>query len=201
MHENDDDANIVSRVLNDDSSRRKFMSDTAKIGVGALALSTLGGGTVAARDGAQTEGAAVTFQNQETDGSTVMVASAALPEGGFVAIHDLTLLQGEVLGSVIGVSELLDAGEHENVEVTLFEGVPGAEFDQSALEQTQPLIPMPHQNTNENESYDFITSQGEDDGPYTTAGAPVVGLGYAVLPSETTTAGGETTTAEETTTE
>jgi hypothetical protein len=194
MHENDDDANIVSKLLNDNSSRRKFMSDTAKIGGGALTLSALGGGTVAAGAGTQMEGAAVTFQNQESDGSTVMVASVTLPEGGFVAIHDLTLLQGEVLGSVIGVSELLDAGTHENVEVTLFESVSGVEFDQSALQQTQPLIPMPHQNTNDNEAYDFVSSQGQDDGPYTRAGAPVVGLGYAVVPDETTT-------AEETTTE
>ncbi|UPV98789.1 hypothetical protein M0R88_09615 [Halorussus gelatinilyticus] len=194
MHENDDSSNIASKLLGEGTSRREFMDTTAKLGGSALALSALGGGTVAA-SGTQTEGAAVTLQNQESDGSTVMVASAAVPEGGFVAIHDLSLLEGEVLGSVIGVSELLDAGEHQNIEVTLFEGVPGAQFDQSALQETQPLIAMPHQNTNGNESYDFVSSQGEADGPYTRAGAPVVGLGYAIVQSETTM-GGETTTTE-----
>ncbi|MFC4448923.1 DUF7282 domain-containing protein [Halorussus aquaticus] len=195
MHENDDSSNIASKLLGEGTSRREFMDTTAKLGGSALALSALGGGTVAAADGTQTEGAAVTFQNQESDGSTVMVASAALPEGGFVAIHDATLLQGEVLGSVIGVSELLDAGEHQNVEITLFEGVPGAQFDQSALQETQPLIAMPHQNTNDNDAYDFVSSEGQDDGPYTNAGAPVVGLAYVVVQSETTM-GGETTTTQ-----
>lgn len=195
MHENDN-ADVVPSLLTGEGSRRNFMSNAAKLGGSALALSALGSGAVAAGqddDEGEAESASVTFENQSTDGSSVTVASATLPEGGFVAIHDARLLEGDALGSVVGVSELLDAGEHEDVEVTLFGDVPGAEFEQSALEETQPLIPMPHLNTNDNESYDFISSEGADDGPYTNAGAAVVGLGFAVIEGEMTTE--ETTTA------
>lgn len=182
---NDDNSDIVSKLLGGENSRREFMSDTAKIGGSALALSALGSGAVAAsgsgESGSDQSSASVTFENQASDGTSITVKSASLPEGGFIAIHDARLLEGQVLESVVGVSELLGAGEHQDIGVTLFEGVPGAEFDQSALQETQVLIPMPHLNTNDNESYDFISSGGEDDGPYTKGGAPVVGLGFVAI--------------------
>jgi rubrerythrin len=120
------------------------------------------------------EMASATFDDQTSDGSSVTVASAALPEGGFVAIHDSSLLEGEVLGSVIGVSEAYDAGTVMDIEVPLYSGVPGQNFDQSGLEEDQTLIAMPHLDTNDNGTYDFITSEGDADGPYTADGEAVV---------------------------
>jgi len=118
--------------------------------------------------------ASATFEDQSTDGSSVSVASAALLDGGFVAIHDSSLLDGNVAGSVIGVSEKYDAGTVMKVEVPLYSGVPGSDFDQSALQEDQTLIAMPHKDTNDNGIYDFITSGGEADGAYVQDGSAVV---------------------------
>jgi len=124
-------------------------------------------------DDEEDETASVSFEDQESDGTTVEVASATLPEGGFVTIHDSTLLDGEVTGSVIGVSEYLDAGDHEDVDVDLYEGVPGAEFDDDELSEDETLIAMPHLDTDDDEEYTFVETEGEEDGPYTEDGEPV----------------------------
>ena len=110
--------------------------------------------------------ATVAFSDQTTDGTSVTVDSVNMSDGGFVVIHDDSLLEGEVTGSVIGVSEYLEPGETENVSVTLFDGVPGATFNQTELTENQTLIAMPHRDTNANETYDFIATNGSEDGPY-----------------------------------
>ena len=118
--------------------------------------------------------ASATFDDQSSDGSSVTVASAALPDGGFVAIHDSSLLDGNVAGSVIGVSEKYDAGTVMDVAIDLYSGVPGGDYDQSSLDGDQTLIAMPHYDTNDNGSYDFITSGGDEDGAYTRDGSAVI---------------------------
>ena len=120
------------------------------------------------------EMASATFEDQSSDGSTITVASAALPDGGFVAIHDSSLLDGNVAGSVIGVSDAYDAGTAMDVEIPLYSAVPGGDYDQSSLQEDQTLIAMPHLDTNGNGTYDFLTSGGEEDGPYTQDGEAVV---------------------------
>ena len=105
------------------------------------------------------EDATVTFSDQTTDGETVVVDEVTMASGGFVVIHDSSLLVGEVIESVIGTSEYLEPGTHENVEVTLDE----------PLEEDETLIAMPHRDTNDNETFDFVETEGEDDGPYLTA--------------------------------
>ena len=117
--------------------------------------------------------ATVAFSDQTTNGTSVTVDSVNMSEGGFVVIHDDSLLDGEVTGSVIGVSEYLEPGETENVTVTLFDGVPGATFDQTAITEDQTLIAMPHRDTNASETYDFVATNGSDDGPYLANGTPV----------------------------
>jgi len=124
--------------------------------------------------------ATVEFRNQESDGTTVTVAETTLSDDGYVAIHDATLLDGAVLDSVIGVSDYLEAGLHEDVEIELFD-VEGADFDEDELEETQPLVPMPHRETGDNETYEFVDSDGEEDGPFTLGGAPVVDIGFVVV--------------------
>ncbi|PSP74757.1 hypothetical protein BRC86_04925, partial [Halobacteriales archaeon QS_3_64_16] len=52
--------------------------------------------------GESNETAAVEFNNQTTEGTTVTVDSVTVPDGGFVAIHNLSLQDGNTLGSVIG---------------------------------------------------------------------------------------------------
>jgi hypothetical protein len=122
------------------------------------------------------ETTAVEFNNRSTDGTTVTVDSVTVPEGGFVAIHNLSLQDGNTLGSVIGVSEYLEPGTTEDVEITLFEDVEGTEFSQSELKNNAniPLIAMPHLDTDDNEEYDFVSSNGSADAPYTAGGGALV---------------------------
>jgi PGF-CTERM protein/surface glycoprotein (TIGR04207 family) len=108
--------------------------------------------------------AEVSIDDQETDGSTVTVASATLSEGGFVTIHDSTLNDGEVLSSVRGTSDYLESGENSDIEISL----------DTPYNESGTAIAMAHQDTNDNEEYDFLTSNGSDDGPYTEDGSPVV---------------------------
>jgi rubrerythrin len=106
-----------------------------------------------------------------------------LPEDGYVAIHDSSLLDGAVLDSVIGVSEYLEAGTYEDLNVHLFD-VRGADFDAETLEEDQTLIAMPHKETSGNETYDFVASGGEEDGPFTEDGEAVVDDGMVTVVEE-----------------
>jgi hypothetical protein len=119
------------------------------------------------------ERATVAFEDQETDGTTVTVDSVTIPEPGYVAIHDSSLLEDNVVGSVIGVSGYLEPGTYENVTVTLFD-VPGGEFNETALTGDGVLIAMPHQETGDNQTYDFVRTDGAEDGPFTIDGQAVV---------------------------
>jgi len=105
--------------------------------------------------------AQVTFTGQEDVSDTVTVDSVTLHNGGFVTLHDSTVLDGAVFDSVRGTSEYLGPGTHENVSVPVDE-VPGGE---------DTFVAMPHLDTNGNEAYDFVTSEGADDAPYTVAGS------------------------------
>jgi uncharacterized protein YdeI (BOF family) len=110
--------------------------------------------------------ATVDFEDQTSGGITVVVSSAFLPADGYIAIHDASLLEGNVLGSVIGVSDYLEGGEYEDLAVTLFD-VPGADFPaDTALTMTQTLIAMPHEETSGDMEYSFLLTEGGEDGPY-----------------------------------
>jgi len=90
----------------------------------------------------------------------VTVASVTLSEGGFVTIHDDTVNE-DPLGSVVGTSDFLESGTTQDVEVSV-EATPGQHFA------------MPHRDTNGNEVYDFVSSNGAEDAPYTTAAGDIV---------------------------
>ncbi|WP_255149673.1 HVO_2072 family ArtA-dependent S-layer glycoprotein [Halorarius halobius] len=120
--------------------------------------------------------ATVSFANQTSDGSSVVVESASLPDGGFVVVHDASLLDGNVVGSAVGVSEYLEAGNASNVTVTFEEPV----------SESGTYIAMPHRDTNGNQSYDFVATNGSDDGPYTADGAAVTDDAVVTVGNETT---------------
>ena len=65
---------------------------------------------------------------------------------------------------MLGTSEYLENGTSTDVTVTL----------NTTLNETQTVIAMPHQDTNDNQQYDFVTSEGAEDGPYTGADGAVV---------------------------
>ncbi|MCG1003399.1 MULTISPECIES: PGF-CTERM sorting domain-containing protein [Halobacterium] len=118
---------------------------------------------------AATVSASVSVDHQQSDGHTVVVDSVDLSEGGFVTIHDASLFAGETLGSVVGTSMYLEAGHHEDVEVTLHDPV----------NESQTIVAMPHVDTDGDQSYDFVTSEGSDDGPFTANGGAVVDTAHA----------------------
>jgi PGF-CTERM protein len=111
-----------------------------------------------------TVSASVAMADQTSDGRTVTIDRVDLAEGGFVAIHDATLLDGDTFDSVVGHSEYLEAGVHEDVTVTLDE----------RLTSGQTLIAMPHQDSDGDESYTFAESEGGADGPYVADGGAVI---------------------------
>jgi PGF-CTERM protein len=114
--------------------------------------------------GTVTLGASVSMADQVSDGRTVVVEDVDLAEGGFVTIHDSSLFAGAVFESVLGTSEYLEAGHHEEVTITLDQPV----------RSTQTLVPMAHMDSDGDETYTFAESEGEADGPYTYDGGAVV---------------------------
>ncbi|SDJ35058.1 hypothetical protein SAMN05216226_102253 [Halovenus aranensis] len=126
---------------------------------------TFDGGAVTDAADVTVQGTAtVSFSDQETDGTTVVVDTAMLDDGGFVTIHDSTLLDGDALGSVVGVSEYLQPGSYEDLEITLNE----------ELTEDDTLVAMPHRDTDGDESYSFVESEGGTDGPYVADGSAVI---------------------------
>lgn len=115
--------------------------------------------------------ATVTFENQSSNGTVVVIESVTLPEGGFVAVHDAGFLAGDALNSTVGVSAYLEPGTHENVAVRLFE-VSGVERDRLPGGNAT-LVAMAHLDTDGNRTFDFVTSGGTADGPYLVGGTPV----------------------------
>jgi hypothetical protein len=127
--------------------------------------------------------ATVQFKKQSTNGTTVTVQSVSLPDGGYVAIHDLREQKEDAIGNVIGVSGYLKAGTHKNVPVGLFE-VPGGHFRPSVLQHNQTLIAVVHHETSENTStptFDFVTTNGREDDPYSVNDHPVKATAFIIV--------------------
>lgn len=135
-----------------------------------------------------TTDADVSFDEQESNGTQVTVDSVFVPDGGYVTIHDQRLLEGDATGSVVGVSSYLEPGYHDDVNVTLFD-VMGAQFQTSELTESQVLIAMPHRETNNNTTYDFVSSNGSADGPYTDEGEAVTSPAPVTIANESAGAG------------
>jgi PGF-CTERM protein len=121
-----------------------------------------------------TVSASVTVTEQTTDGTTLVVDRVELSEGGFVTVHDASILDGAVFESIRGTSAYLEAGVHENVRI---------ELDGEVTDETT-LVPMAHKDTNDNQVYDFPDTEGEEDGPFVTAQGEAVVDTAQVTPSE-----------------
>ncbi|MDQ2072688.1 surface glycoprotein [Haloarcula sp. H-GB4] len=123
--------------------------------------------------------ATVSISDQESDGSEVVVDSAQLSAGGFIAIH-----AGNASGDVVGHSEYRDAGSHEDITITLDE----------PMDEDFTAVAMPHLDTNGNEAYDFPDA----DGPYTANGSAVTDSANVTIAAEDTPADTEEPTETET---
>ena len=101
--------------------------------------------------------ASVTFNDQETNGSVVTVASTTLSTGGFVAIH-----QNNASGKILATSSYLDAGSHSDIPI---------EFNRS-LDSDTTLVAMPHRDTDGDQAFEFEFGSTVD-APYTENGSAV----------------------------
>ena len=88
------------------------------------------------------------------------------PSGGFVVLHDQEELEtAGAVASTVGVSEYIEGpGVVNGVKVALDEDLTG----------DVTLGAMPHDDTNDNETYDFTGVPGGPDGPYTLEGNAVI---------------------------
>lgn len=126
-----------------------------------------------AQQGVQNPNATLVFTDQTSNGTTVRVNTATLSQGGFVTIHDSNLTaNNSTVSSVIGVSERLGPGPHQDVMVRLY-SVDGREFNQSRLRANGTLTAMAHFDSNDNREFDFVQTNGSVDGPYVEGTAVV----------------------------
>lgn len=103
--------------------------------------------------------ASIRFQDQSTNGSSVTVRSVTLPRGGWVVVHNASYVRGgDPIQSAIGISTYLPSGTHHNVSVALVNG---------SVQHRQTLVAIPSQDTNNNQTYDYVRSGGFQDVPYT----------------------------------
>jgi hypothetical protein len=108
--------------------------------------------SAAEAEGPPTSPSSLTADAQESDGTTIVIASVSLPAPGFVGVH------GDAEGSpgpVVGHSDLLPAGESTDVTVTLDE----------PLTESGTLWPMVHIDINDNGEYEFFPPDQTIDGP------------------------------------
>jgi hypothetical protein len=138
------------------------------IGVAMLLIVSgayLVGSAAAAPENTTTDGAAVAIEPQTTNGTNVTVASVTLPEGGFVAIHNQSYQSSENLSveTVVGASQYLSAGQHQDVEVVLDE----------PIAENQTITARATRDGNSNQSFDYVSSQGFLDTAYSEDGTAV----------------------------
>lgn len=140
-------------------------------------------GVIHALDGVLTPSTAlVDFTDREFAPDTTLAAGDSLtvdgsffPEGGgFIVLHEQEVLQdGEVLGSIVGVSDYVEPGINNQVRVVLNE----------SISSTTTLGAMPHTDSDGDEVYDFeLSARGEDE-PYTLSGEAVIDFGVITIPT------------------
>ncbi|ELZ06518.1 DUF7282 domain-containing protein [Natrialba aegyptia] len=104
--------------------------------------------------------ASIEFTDQQGNGTAVTIDEVSLSDGGFVVIT-----ANSDGSESIAVSEPLEAGTHENVTVEL--------ADDADRELLGRLTATVHQDTDDDETYTYGESDGEEDRPYLDAGYPV----------------------------
>lgn len=156
-------------------SRRKVIQSGVVVSLGAIGSSTQ---ATAKDDEDEEREGSITISDHETAGSSIYVDAVTMSEGGFVSIHDRRRFDGEILPSIIGITDFLEPGSHSGISVPLFtENAtapgPAEGQDENGLTESQPLIAIPHRDKNDSGEFD-----GDDPaykhGPKTLDKFPVV---------------------------
>ena len=127
-------------------------------------------------------GARLVVADQTTTGETIEVRSVTLENGGYVVVHAPNATEAPV-GSVLGASSYLENGTTENVTVTLT----------GPLDESSAVVVMAHRDTNDNGVFDFVSSNGSEDVPYTSAPEPTATGMKATAAAETLSEASATT--------
>lgn len=146
----------------------------------------------------ETERANVTFANQTSDGSEVVIERATInvtrPAGGFVTVHFVegdryveNVTENEI-GERIGNSTFLEPGEHENVTVEL----------NQTLEENRTLVAVVHGDNTGNEQFDPEADQPLDVDDEVVADAALVNVSETGETPVTETPEDETPEGDET---
>lgn len=108
----------------------------------------------------------VTFENQTSGGKKVIVTSITVSDGGYAVLHNTSDVKNES-ASVLGVSEYLEPGTHEQVSIRLYE-VPGRKLDKksSHIMGVTRVHVAPHHETNGNQTFDYAATGETQDTPY-----------------------------------
>ncbi|PGF16845.1 hypothetical protein CP556_12430 [Natrinema sp. CBA1119] len=118
--------------------------------------------------------ASIDVPDQESDGERVTIEDASLSEGGFVAVYEGLAVDADP-DAIIGVSEYLEAGDHENVTIELDE----------PLEENGSIVAVTHHDTNDDGTFRYAESDGDEDVPYVSgAGAPVIDGAFVTVTDE-----------------
>ena len=109
--------------------------------------------------------ASAVFKNQTLGNDTITVASAQLPQGGFLVAHNATFRRtGDAVTTAVGLSRYLPPGNYTNVSLRVLRG---------SLDTTQIVTVRPSLDTNDNQQFDYFTSDGFRDVAYETDSEPV----------------------------
>lgn len=126
-----------------------------------------------------TPAASIRFPDQHTDGVDVTIQSVTVPQGGFVVVHNQSYLRGgDPTETSVGYSQYLSAGTHRNVSITLLESV----------QRDQQLVAIPARDTDGNQSYDYIRTDGFQDVGYTDGGEVVTDTASVTVTGAASTA-------------
>lgn len=133
----------------------RTIGGTVAVGIGLGAVAP-----AAAHDeeGHQENYAEIKFNPQRTAGGSLRVARYEPKGDGFITIHTWGLItRGDAANTICGVTGPFGPGRYSNVEVRLFEdgtGYSDAFGDQDRLEESQPLVAVPHRDMNHNSSFE-----------------------------------------------
>jgi hypothetical protein len=103
--------------------------------------------------------ASVALSEQSSNGGSVVVDAVEFEEGGFVALHRVSYVDGAFTESVVGVSGYHESGLHRDVPVQLRESLD--------RDSDHRLIAVAYRDSDADESFDFVTTDGDADRPYT----------------------------------
>jgi hypothetical protein len=113
--------------------------------------------TVTIADGERPTNASVTLSNGTTNGTTIAVERAMLPDGGYIAIYNGSYNGSNASEALVGATGYLDAGGYANVTVSL--------GNDSALTDSGRVSAVVHEDTDGDRAFQYVPSGGIEDRP------------------------------------